>query len=246
MTPDALTLPAASRPAPARQTRPPGRLFLRAAGVGLLLVAGFCGYFRRPLFEGNLGVVDPGLVLRSAQPTGRLPDWIREYKVRSVLNLRGGSEADWWYAAEVKAVQSAGVAFYDFPMNATRRPSRHELLVLVDFFQACAYPLLIHCKSGADRTGLASALYLMVRRGMPPERAESAFSLEYTHIPLGGPERLHEPLREYGAWLQLRGLVHTPARFREWIKNDYQAPDGAEDPPPLAPGPRHRQSARHG
>ena len=98
----------------------------------MLVVAGaltLCWAFRRPWFQGNLGIVDAGRVIRSAQPTSQLPGWIREYRLSSILNLRGGSPADWWYDAEVKAAAQGGVAFYDFPLSATRRPTRRELLV---------------------------------------------------------------------------------------------------------------------
>ena len=56
-------------------------------------------------------------------------------------------------------------------MKATTRPTRSELLTLIDFFDHCQYPLLIHCKAGADRTGLASALYLMMQKDVPPQEA---------------------------------------------------------------------------
>ncbi len=208
----------------------------------VILASSACWTFRRPWFHGNLGVVEAGRVIRSAQPTTQLPAWIRDYGLRSILNLRGGSPADWWYNAEVKAAQAGGVSFYDFPLSATRRPTRHELLVLIDTLRSCSHPLLIHCKSGADRTGLASAMYLMLRRDVPPEQAENAFTLEHGHIPLGGPEHLHEPLKEYAAWLAARGLTHSPDRFRDWVKNEYASPGGPEDPPPLEPGPRPRHS----
>ena len=68
-----------------------------------------------------------------------------------------------------------GLSLYDLPLSATRRPARLELLRLIDVLERCPYPLLIHCKSGADRTGLASALYLMLQRGETPERAGAAF-----------------------------------------------------------------------
>jgi hypothetical protein len=210
--------------------------------VVVVLAASLCWTFRRPWFRGNLGVVDAGRVIRSAQPTSQLPAWIRKYGLRSIFNLRGGGSADWWYDAEVKAARDGGVCFYDWPLSATRRPSRRELLVLIDTLRACPYPLLIHCKSGADRTGLASALYLMMQRGVPPEQAEGAFTLEYGHVPLCGPEHLHEPLREYAAWLAARGLSHSPDRFRGWVKTEYRSPDRSDDPPPLAAGPRHRRS----
>jgi hypothetical protein len=222
---------------PSRRGR---RIALAAASVLIVLACSLCWVFRRPWFQGNLGIVDAGRVMRSAQPTSQLTAWIREYHLRSILNLRGGSSDDWWYNAEVRAARGGGVSFYDFPLSATRRPTRRELLVLINTLNSCPYPLLIHCKSGADRTGLASALYLMLRCGVPPERAEMAFTLEHGHVPLGGPEHLHEPLDEYAAWLAARGLSHSPDRFREWVKHDYESPGGDEEPARLEPGPRPR------
>jgi hypothetical protein len=229
-----------SRARPVRLRR--RRIALAASLVVVTLASTLCWTFRRPWFHGNLGVVDAGRVIRSAQPTSQLPAWIREHQLRSILNLRGGGPADWWYDAEVRAARDGGVRFYDWPLSATRRPSRRELLVLIDTLRSCPYPLLIHCKSGADRTGLASALYLMMERCVPPEQAENAFTLEHGHVPLCGPEHLHEPLNEYAAWLAARRLAHSPDRFRDWVKNEYDSPDGREDPPPLKPGPRRRRA----
>lgn len=212
-----------------------------SAFLALACLAGLCWEFRRPWFQGNLGVVDPGRVIRSAQPTQELGHRIRDYQLKSILNLRAGSRDDWWYDAEVRMTEADGLSFYDLPLSATRRPRRHELLKLIDLFQDCPYPLLIHCKSGADRTGLASALYLMLRRGEDPERAEHAFSIEFGHIPFGGSEHLHEPIQEYAAWLKTHQLTHSPNRFRDWVKNEYCDEDPSSDPPRLKPGPRERQ-----
>ena len=229
-------------PARKRRGRSRWRLVPAVAIPAALIAMALCGVFRRPWFQGNLGIVDAGRVIRSAQPTTRLPEWIRVHQLRSILNLRGGGPADWWYDAEVKTAAAEHVAFYDLPLNATRRPSRRELLMLIDTLNTCPYPLLIHCKSGADRTGLASAVYLMIQRGESPERAKQAFALEHGHIPLGGTEHLHEPIEEYAAWLTARGLPHSPERFRDWVKTQYEPADGSPDPPPLRPGPRPRRS----
>jgi hypothetical protein len=226
-----------------RATARGGRLraLLIRSGLALVILSSVVPalLLLRPWLGSNLGVVDPGRVIRAAQPTRELPRLIQEYHLSSILNLRGGSPVDWWYTAEVRAAKASGVTFFDLPMSAVRRPSRRELLLLIDVLERCSCPLLIHCKSGADRTGLAAAIYLMVRRGVPPQQALCSFSIFYSHVPLFGPEHLHEPLNEYAAWLESNALAHSPQRFRNWVKNQYRADDPAVDPPPLPPGPRH-------
>ena len=213
-----------------------------ARWVGLA-IAGLAalGFFGRFLFLGNFDVVAPGRVYRSAQPKGSdLTRWMEAHALASIVNLRGGSGADSWYRDEVRQSERRGVDLYDLPMDANRRPSRRELLTLIDVLDRCRYPLLIHCKSGSDRTGLASALYLMLRDGRPPGEARGAFSLARGHLPLFGAELLHEPLVEYEDWLRERGLAHEPSRFRDWVRREYRDPDPSEDFRPLSPGSRFR------
>jgi hypothetical protein len=213
---------------------------IRIATLALLILAGIAFTFRLQLFYGNLGVVDPGRVYRCAQPGANLGRLLDEIRPGSILNLRGGTNADAWYIAEVRAARERGIDFYDIPISAVRRPSRRDLLVLLDLFERCRYPLLIHCKQGADRTGLASGLYLMSRRGESPEHALRAFALAHGHVAFGGPEHLEEPFTEYAAWLRERALVHTPGRLRAWVERDYCSPDLVTALPPTRPGPRVR------
>jgi protein tyrosine phosphatase (PTP) superfamily phosphohydrolase (DUF442 family) len=203
---------------------------------------------RRPWFQGNFGVVARDRVFRSAQPERELEDRVRQRRIASILNLRGGSLADPFYVDEVRLTQRLGVDFYDFPMSATRRPTRNELLVLIDVMRRCRYPLLIHCKSGSDRTALASAVYLIDQQGADPDRALKEFGLAYGHVAMFGTERLHEPFIEYGRWLTSEKLRHSPERFREWVQHEYKddapRPDGAGAGAgsrpfrPIQPGPR--------
>jgi len=43
-------------------------------------------------------------------------------------------------------------------------------------------PVLVHCRAGADRAGLAAALYLAAT-GRAPEEARAQLSLRYGHFP---------------------------------------------------------------
>lgn len=218
----------------------PGRFgvihFVRAAlsrrlvrwGLLLIVLLGIVCVFWRPLFWNNEGVVDPGFVYRSAQPGSDFRRFIQEKGLRSVLNLRGGTEYDPWYAAEVCRAHEENVVYHDLLLSPVRRPSRRQLRALVDILERCEYPLLIHCKWGSDRTGMASALYLMQIRGKPPREALRAFSLKHLHVPFGGPGNLHTLFYEYDAYLQRQGVTHTPARFRAWVEREYND-DGSDD-----------------
>lgn len=227
-TPPQLTCPAASTSR---------RRFWLGGSVLLTLAVGVI-VFRGPLFRHNFGVVDAGKVYRSAQPKAEFPELAARLKLGSVLNLRGGSPGDVWYADEVRATTDQGIDFYDFPMSATRRPARSELRTLVDLFERCRYPVLIHCKSGSDRTGLASTLYLLTVKSVPPEQAVGEFSLHYGHVPLSGTRRLHEPFDEYAEWLRRGKHSHNRARFETWLETIYVDDTPAVAVRPIRPGPR--------
>ncbi len=130
------------------------------------------------------------------------------------------------------------MAFYDLPLSAVRRPTRRELLWLIDALVSAPPPVLIHCRAGADRTGLATVVYNLSVLGLPPEQAMRGFTVFHGHFPILGPQHLHEPIDEYAAWLKARGLEHEPSRFRRWVREDYQAPDPLKDPRPFLPGAR--------
>ncbi len=61
----------------------------------------------------------------------------------------------------------------------------------------------------------------MSQKGEPPEQAIRAFTLRYGHVPLFGPEHLHEPLQEYGVWLKRQARGHSRELLRFWIERCY-------------------------
>jgi protein tyrosine phosphatase (PTP) superfamily phosphohydrolase (DUF442 family) len=200
------------------------RVFRVGVVLGIvLLIVSTIAY--KPLFRQNFAEVVPGKLYRSAQPDDRLGRWIEEHNILSVLNLRGGKPAYDWYAQEMKIVRDHSTDYYEIPMSAQIRPRRRELLQIIDLLGRARYPMLIHCKSGADRTGLGVALYHMIVRKEPPQTALAGFSISHGHIPLFGPEKLQQPIREYAKWLDSQGLIHTPERFQDWVEKLY-----VEDP----------------
>ncbi len=132
-------------------------------------------------YDGNVHVVEPGMVLRSAQFTGaRLDAIAHRYAIRSVLNLRGDNAGKPWYEEEMRASRADGLV--DYALSAEHDVTQAQMDELLRIVGAAPKPLLIHCNAGADRTGLVSALY-QVSHGVPAAQAATQLSLRYGHFP---------------------------------------------------------------
>ena len=132
----------------------------------------------------NFHVVSPGLVYRSAQMNAdALAAVIPEYGIKSILNLRGAGEGKDWYVAEVNTARQFGVQHYDYALSATRELKDDEMDEILATIRSAPKPMLIHCKSGSDRTGLIGALYLYGLEGQSSQSAGRQLAVFYGHIP---------------------------------------------------------------
>lgn len=164
------------------------RRFLKAGAVALALfvtcVLGYVGYVRA---NDNFHVVQAGVVYRAWQPDGdEIAAFAREIGRGSVINLRGAAPGRDWYEEERRAAEQNGLAHFDFKMSATKPLSFERARMLVDLMASAPKPLLIHCKAGADRAGLASALYLYAVADQSADQAIRQLSLIYGHFPYLG------------------------------------------------------------
>jgi len=101
---------------------------------------------------------------RGAQPTAEGLKRLAEFKVKTVVNLRTG-------ASDRKALAGTGMEPVELPMDAWR-PNEADV---VAFLRAAAdpqrTPVFVHCRHGADRTGMMVAVYRVVVQGWPKEEA---------------------------------------------------------------------------
>ena len=152
---------------------------------------------------------------RAAQP---LPHQIRGLPrrgIRTVLNLRGESNSS-TYAFEKAACREAGLELVDFTIRSRAAPTRAEVLAARDLFGTLRYPVLMHCKSGADRVGLMSALYLYTRHNVPISEARRQLSLRYGHIRQADTGILDEFFDAY-----LAHAAANPIEFYDWVATVY-------------------------
>lgn len=149
-----------------------------------LLTSG-CGYLEFLNWTGNIHAVVPAKCYRSAQlsPT-QIEACARQYGIRTIINLRGRNTGSTWYDDEVNAAKTLGIDHIDFRMSASSELSKTEADNLISMMRRARGPLLIHCRSGADRTGLASALYLAAIQHAGRSSSEGALSIRYGHFSL--------------------------------------------------------------
>jgi hypothetical protein len=97
-------------------------------------------------------------------------------------------------------------------------PAVHQLVEILDRSE---YPILFHCHKGADRSGMASAIALLLCTDTPLAEARSQLSPVYGHLPLGRTGNIDRFFDLYAEWLQARGEAHSRAAFRRWVEHDY-------------------------
>lgn len=123
-----------------------------------------------------------GLSLRTAVLKG-LEAVIKDHAVKTVINLRGSQQNSEWYDAERATAAKLGVTHIDLPLSANEEPDDAKLDHLITTMRDAQKPLLIHCEGGADRSGLAAALYRHAIEGETYEKAAEELSFRYGHFP---------------------------------------------------------------
>lgn len=140
--------------------------------------------------------VREGEVYRDRQPhEDELVQAIADHGIRTVVCLRGDGPAS---GASERAALATGVTFVRVPLSAKRMPEPEALLRLWSVIGSSPRPLLFHCRAGADRTGLASALAVLHDTGdLAAARAQLA-TIPYGHLgALGGTGAMDEVLDRY-------------------------------------------------
>jgi protein tyrosine/serine phosphatase len=162
------------------------RRALLALGAGLALgLTTVSGVVADAVLSNNLHVVVPSEVYRSAQPEpGFLTRLSQEVGLRTVINLRGANPGAGWYQSEMAEAARLGVRVIDFKMKASRDLTPNQAAQLMELMRDAPKPLLIHCQSGVDRTGLAAALFLAGVENGGESAAEWQLSLRFGHVSL--------------------------------------------------------------
>ncbi len=214
--------------------RPRFRTVLRIL-MGLLLMVFVLEIFRVTAGD-NLHEIVPGKVYRSKQPSPvRLEYFIAKYGIKTVINLRGFCPGDHtpWYKEEIRVTSRLGVSHEDITFSANRLPSPDELRRLIEILDHTSYPILFHCKQGADRTGLTATIVHLLFTNATLSEARHQLWPRYGHVQFGRTAAMDEFFDRYERWLDER--PHTPELFREWAIYHYTAGPASGTLTPIDP-----------
>lgn len=154
-------------------------------------------------------------VWRSSQPAPSQIAWAARRGVRTVINLRGARNCG-SYRLEEAACQAYGIRLVNFPAKSREAPPPQFFHDVRALFASIEYPMMMHCKSGADRVGLMSVLYLILVEGWPVEEASRHLSLRYGHIRQADTGILDAVFTAY-----IEHNRRKPIAFIDWIDSHY-------------------------
>ena len=162
----------------------------------------------------NLAEVLPGRLYRSNHPTpGHLAAAARRLGLRTLINLRGrracGSDA-----LSREAAARLGLRHIDMAFESRGAPHRDRILRFAGILRDLETPALMHCKSGADRAGLASALAILLEGG------STAAALEQLSWRFGHWRRSRTGILDA---FVVRYATDAEGRlpFLDWVRDEY-------------------------
>lgn len=97
---------------------------------------------------------------RSAQPTLKELKWLKKQGVTDVVNLRTMEVPDIDYN-EAEAVKKLGMKYHNIP-SVSMYPKKENVGKFLDIVEGAKQnggKVHVHCKEGADRTGMFSYIY---------------------------------------------------------------------------------------
>lgn len=110
--------------------------------------------------------------------------YLKMFGIKSILNLRKTRrhKNKKWYKDEIEIANKLDIEMHEYPIGDRELISIDDMNNIVNIIKNAPKPILIHCKTGADRTSLATALYHYTINH-DKDKAYRSLSIIYGHFP---------------------------------------------------------------
>lgn len=156
-------------------------------------------------------------VWRSNQPTHKRFVKYADMGIKTVINLRGEDKYS-YYLFEKESCVQLGLTLVNAKLWAREAAPRRRIVAVIDALRSAQRPMMFHCKSGADRAGFVSALYLLIFEGASIEDAKKQLSIKYIHLDFTKTGVQDYILRVFEARQKVSEIG-----FEDWIRTEYDA-----------------------
>ena len=159
------------------------KLVVLISSAALICVMAFAALFGVRVSD-NVHVVEPGLAYRSGRLSpSTLEVVVTDYGIRSIISLVPPAPDEYWYRAERTLSAAKHITHYEMPLSAENELTTDQLRVLLMLLRGAPKPMLIQSTSGADRSGLAAAIFKYAVASRSVEEAKGQLSIRYGHVP---------------------------------------------------------------
>jgi len=126
-------------------------------------------------------------IYRGAQPTPEGFHNLVKLGVKTIVDLRGGDERE----AESGIVTKEGMRYFHVPMAGFGAPTDDQVYAVLRVLDdGASWPVFLHCRRGADRTGTIAACYRIAHDQWPNEKALNEAKID-------GMSRLERAMQRY-------------------------------------------------
>lgn len=140
----------------------------------------------------NFRTVEDGVFYGSRQMGERaLEKNIQKRNIKTLINLRGHNPGSSWYDVEAAVCERLGIAHENFAWSKNSLPDPESLIRFIEVIETGEKPFLAHCAGGTHRTGVAAAVYLLLK-GADTATARKQFGPFFNNAPIGQLVDLYE------------------------------------------------------
>jgi len=165
-----------------------------------------------------------GGMYRENQPSPKRIAQLAQDGIKTILNLRAESPKG-FYLLEEEACAVHGIKLVNFRVYSRDVHTPEKIRAAKELFPTLEYPVMMHCKSGADRTGFMGVLYRHFHMGDSIEQAMDQLSFKYLHIKEGKTGMLDFFFHDYLKYAAQEKENGRDIEFIEWVETIYEPAD---------------------
>lgn len=158
-------------------------------------------------------------VYRCSQPgASQIRRYQKKYGIKTIINLRGRNDKMSFWLFEKEICDELGIKIIDHRLLSRDLPKKEAIYATKQLLETVEYPILFHCKSGADRAGLMSVLSRIFIGQHPVEEAIKELDWRYGHIKQAKTGMIDF---FFNAYLQDCATSPAPLPFLQWVDERY-------------------------